>query len=70
MKNKLIFLFFGMVVIGCVTDPANKVRKEFNKGYWESHSHFDSSLVSIFPSYVYEPVAGYIGFAQSSYKYY
>ena len=70
MKIRIVFLFLGVIVFGCMTDPARKARIEFNKVYLDSRSTFDSALVSIFPTYVYEPIADCIGFAYSSYKYY
>lgn len=70
MKRTFVFLLLGMVVVGCITDPVRRARMEFNKGYLDSRSTFDTALVSIFPAYVHGLSGGYIGYALSSFKYY
>ena len=65
-----LILLFCIIFGGCKYDPIDRAKKDFNKDYLETRSMFDSSLVSIFPTYVCFSPAISKGYIYASYKYY
>lgn len=71
MKNIIgVILLLLIIFGGCKYDSMERAKAEFNKDYLKSRSMFDSSLVSIFPSYVHSLYSRIIGYALDSYEYY
>ena len=71
MKTTIGVIFLLLIILGgCKYDVAERVRREFNMNYLKTSSMFDSSLVSIFPSYVNSLPARIKGYALHSFEYY
>lgn len=70
MKRIASIILLLITFICCEYDPVERARMEFNKDYLRSRSLFDTTLVSIFPTYVYASPAKIHGYAHASYEYY
>ena len=71
MKTIIVIILLLFIILnGCKYNQVEQARIQLNENYLRTRSVYDSSLVSIFPFYVYDSPAVSKGYTFTSFEYY